>query len=61
MPRRRKTNTEKKIEKLILGHSYKDNFCDIKNMLMTLAEKKLGYKIEVEISRLAKYYYENLQ
>lgn len=47
-----------KIEKLILGHFYKDNFNDVVNKLTALAEKSLGYKIKVELSRMANYYYE---
>lgn len=47
-----------KIEKLILGHSYKDNFEEVANKLSTLAEKSLGYSIKVELSRMAKYYYD---
>lgn len=47
-----------KIEKLILGHSYKDNFDEVAIRLSTLAEKSLGYKIKVELSRMAKYYYD---
>ena len=47
-----------KIEKLILGHLFKDNFQAVKEKLMTLAKTSLGYEIEIELSRMAKYYYE---
>jgi hypothetical protein len=47
-----------KIEKIILGHAYKDNFADVKQKLEILAENCLGYTIEIQLSRLTKLYYE---
>jgi hypothetical protein len=48
-----------KIEKIFLGHSFINNFENVARKLEKIAESSLGYEIEIEQSRITKYYYEN--
>jgi hypothetical protein len=47
-----------KIERIILGYQYKDNFNKVKNHLMENCSKSLGYEPIIEKSRLTKYYHD---
>ena len=47
-----------KIQRIILGHAYKDKFKRRSKEIESLKNSDLGYEIPVELSRLAKYYYE---
>lgn len=47
-----------KIERIILGHLYKDNFKELSIELSALCEKHLGYIPKIKESRVTKYYYD---
>jgi len=47
-----------KIEKIILGYQFKDNFDTVANHLKDLCNKRLGYLPKIEKSRLTKWYHD---
>lgn len=47
-----------KIQKVILGFVYKDNFKSISKEISDMVNDRLGYKVKVGLSRIAKYYFE---
>jgi hypothetical protein len=47
-----------KIRKVILGFAHAENFENVSNELAGMINDSLGYKVEVELSRVAKYYFE---
>ncbi|HMV07486.1 MAG TPA: DUF2971 domain-containing protein [Cyclobacteriaceae bacterium] len=47
-----------KIEKVILGFTHTDYFEDVSKEINTIIDDNLGYKVKVELSRVAKYYFE---
>lgn len=47
-----------KIERIILGYQYKDNFKKVATHLADLCNLQLGYVPKIEKSRLTKYYYD---
>ena len=48
-----------KIEKIILGYQFKDNFETVANHLKDLCNKQLGYVPKIEKSRLTKWYHDS--
>ena len=49
-----------KIERIILGYHYKDNFTKVSTLLANLCEGHLGYLPIIERSRLTKYYHDTV-
>lgn len=49
-----------KIERIIFGHYYTDNFNKTASELSALCEANLGYSPKMEQSRVTKYFYDNL-
>jgi hypothetical protein len=47
-----------KIERIILGYQYKDNFIKVSEHFTQLCKEKLGYVPKIVSSRLTKYYHE---
>jgi hypothetical protein len=47
-----------KIERIILGYQFKDNFKKVSNHLKDICEKQLGYLPIVQKSRLTKWYHD---
>lgn len=48
-----------KIERIVLGFQFKDNFKKVANQLNDLCEKRLGYNPKIEKSRLTKWYHDS--
>ena len=49
-----------KIERIIIGYHYKDNFNKVSTLLKKLCEERLGYTPKIEKSRLTKYYHDTI-